>query len=188
MKPCAGQQKLIAALALDLLEPGPARELRAHMETCAGCQGYLAELTRVTEQLAAVKPVVELPASDTFHRGVMARIEDRAAGPDWRMVGDILRAVLGWRVAAPMVVVILLLIRLGIEHASKNEVPVQPVVPASVQVPAANTYADLAPTVANYQRVAEESPDKLDALLARQEPSTGRAAPVYTAAARTLSF
>ena len=191
MNPCANQQKQIAALALGLLEPRPARELRAHLETCAGCRVYLAELTRVTEQLAAAKPVVELPASDTFHRQVMARIKARPSGPDWRMIGDFLRAIpLSWRVALPVGAVVLILTRLGMEHAPRAEVPVPPPAPASIQVTAATTDsdADLAPTVANYQRVAEESPDKLDALLARQERATGRAAPVYTAATRTLSF
>ena len=93
-------------------------------------------------------------------------------------------------VAVPVVAVVLLLTRLGIEHAPKGEVPVEPHMPANFQVTAAaaDTHADLAPTVANYQRVAEESPDKLDALLAREEPATGRAAPVYTAVARSLSF
>ena len=189
-KPCADQQKRIAALTLGLLEPRPARELRMHLATCAGCRDYLAELTRVTEQLAAAEPAVELPASDKFHRQLMARIEARPAGTDWRMVGDVFRAVLGWRVVVPMVAVILLLIRLGIEYPPKAEVQVHPPMPASDRVVAAetDTDTDLAPTVANYQRVAEESPDKLDALLARQEPSSGRAAPVYTAATRSLSF
>lgn len=191
MKPCADQQKRIAALALDLLELRPARELRAHLEACAGCRGYLAELTRVSEQLAAAEPAVGLPASDMFHRQVMARIAAPPAGPDWRMVFDMLRAVpLAWRVALPLMAMVLILARLGIEHGMNVAIPVHPTAPASIQFTtmAADTDANLSPTVANYQRVAEESPDKLDELLARQEPSTGRAAPVYTAAARSLSF
>ena len=191
MKPCANQRKKLAALALGLLEQGPARELRAHLQTCAGCRSYLAELSGVTVQLTAAEPAVELPASDKFHRSVMARIEARSAGPDWWMILDLLRAVpLVWRVALPMGAVVLLLIRLGIEQAPKGEVHFQPPTPTSVQVTivAVDAEVDLAPTVANYQRVAEESPDKLDELLARQEPATARAMPVYTAAARSLSF
>ena len=191
MKPCVNQPKQIAALALGLLEPRPARELRAHLETCAGCRGHLAELLRVTEQLAAAGPTVEVPASEKFHRQVLARIEARPSGYDWRIILEMFRAVpLSWRVALPMVAGVLILIMREIEPAPKSDVPVEPPAPGSIPVTAAaaDSEADLAPTVANYQRVAEESPDKLDALLARQEPSTGRAAPVYTAAARTLSF
>jgi len=189
MKPCANQQKQIAALALGLLEPRPARELRAHRDTCAGCRGYLAELTRVTEQLAAAEPAVDLPASDTFHRQVMARIKARPAGADWRMFWDMLRAVpRQWQVALPMVAVVLILTRFWIEQVPNAAFPVQPPLRASIPVAAVDTDADLMPTVANYQRVAEESPDKLDALLARQEPGTAPATPIYTAAARSLSF
>jgi len=190
MKPCANQKKPIAALALDLLEPRPARELRAHLETCASCRNYLAELTRVTEQLAAAKPAMELPASDKFHRQVMARIEARPAGHDWRRVVEMFWSVpLGWRVALPLVAGILILFGPGIREVPKGGIQVQPPASVSAQVAvAADSDTDLAPTVANYQRVAEKSPDKLDELLARQEPSTGRAAPVYTAAARSLSF
>jgi predicted anti-sigma-YlaC factor YlaD len=189
MKPCANQQKRIAALALDLLEPHPARELQAHLEICAGCRDYLAELTRVAEQLAATAPSEELPASDQFHRRVMARIEVRPDGPDWRVIWGILRAVpTGWRLVLPLVVVILVLTRIGVGHSPKTAVEVHSPAPASVQVAAGDADADLAPTVANYQRIAEESPDKLDELLARQEPPTARAMPVYTASSRTLRF
>ena len=187
MKPCGNNRKLSAALALDLLEPSPAQELHAHLDACEGCRSYLEELTRVTAQLSAVEPTVELPASDKFHRRVMASIEARPAGPDWRMVLGLLRAVpLGWRVAMPLVAGVLLLTRLWIEPVPKTSGHLHPSAPASVQNSVAE--ADLAPTVANYQLVAGESPDKLDELLARQELSTSRATPVYTASSRGLSF
>ena len=68
MNPCANQRHLIAALALAMLEAQPARELRAHLETCEGCRGYLAELAEVTKRTAELMAYWQ---SVGFMHGVM---------------------------------------------------------------------------------------------------------------------
>ena len=86
MKPCANKQKLIAWLALDALDAAVARELRTHLETCAGCRGYLADLARVQQQLAAAVPDSDLRPSASFHQTVLARLA--AAAPSaWSVRG-----------------------------------------------------------------------------------------------------
>src|SRR5439155_25957510 len=51
MKPCSKNQKRIAWLALDALDVRQAHDLRAHLETCAGCRRYLVEISNMTRRL-----------------------------------------------------------------------------------------------------------------------------------------
>jgi len=193
MKPCADQQKLITWLALDALDARTALTLRAHLETCAGCRSYLAEISKVTEQLAAARPSAELQASETFHRNVVARMKAETSVSVWATVGAALRPVFfNWRVAVPAAAVLAVLLTTGIVQWPRTPVgnrPMSPTItPASAPVAAADAEANLAPTIANYERVASQSLDKLDALLGEQEKQTARATPVYTAAESSLGF
>jgi hypothetical protein len=54
-------------------------------------------------------------------------------------------------------------------------------------LPPASADNDLEPTIANYQRAADQSLDKLDALLTRQGNRALPSMPVYTASTRTLA-
>jgi hypothetical protein len=190
MKPCADQQKLIALLALHALPDQPAHELLAHLKTCDGCHRYLAELSLVTEQLSAVQPDSEVVASETFHRQTVARLKAETSESVWNLLLAVVRDLpLLWRVTVPASVILLIWLRLGITNSPPADVPVQPV--ASIHAPATATTAataDQSPTIANYQRVADESLDKLDELLSQQEKQTARATPVYTASASSLTF
>ena len=91
MKPCAQNRKLIAWLASNALEAQQARQLQAHLETCEGCRRYLAEISNVTERLAATESNPDIQASEVFHRKLAGRL--RAAKPD--SVGEILAAYFG---------------------------------------------------------------------------------------------
>ena len=187
MKPCAQNRKLIAWLALNALEAPQARQLRAHLETCEGCRRYLADISNVTERLAAVEATPDVQASEIFHRKVAGKL--RAAKPD--SIGEILAAyfrgtLLNWRVALPAIAA---LVVIGVTVATWRQ-------PAEVSsFPRAGTQtasvseadSDLAPTIANYQRVANQSLDKLDELLTKQGNRALPSMPIYTASTLGLA-
>lgn len=181
MKPCAQNRKLIAWLAVNALEARQAQQLRGHLETCEGCRRYLAAISNVTEKLTAAEATPDVQASESFHRKVVGKL--RAAKPD--SLGEILAAylrgtLLNWRVALPVVAV---LVVVGVTVATWRQPPVVSSPPqAGTQTAAVSDVdGDLAPTIANYQRVANQSLDKLDALLTRQGNRALPSMPIYTA-------
>jgi anti-sigma factor RsiW len=187
MKPCAQNRKLIAWLASNALDAQQTRHLQAHLETCEGCRRYLAEISNVTERLAAVETNPDVQASESFHRKVAGKL--REAKPD--SFGEILKAyfrgtVLNWRVALPTGAV---LVVIGVTVAIWRQPPeVSPPPRASTQtISVSDADNDLAPTIANYQRVANQSLDKLDALLTRQGNRALPSMPIYTASTLGLA-
>jgi anti-sigma factor RsiW len=158
-----------------------ARQLRAHLETCEGCRRYLAEISNVTEKLAAAEANSDVQASESFHRKVAGKL--RATKPD--SLGEILAAYFrgtrsNWRVALPAVAA---LVVVGVTTAIWLQPPKVSLSPTAVIQTASVSDADidLAPTLANYQRVADQSLDKLDALLTRQGNRALPSMPNYTA-------
>ena len=154
MKPCAQNRKLIAWLASNALDAQPTRHLQAHLETCEGCRRYLAEISNVTEKLAAAAANPDVQASESFHRKVAGKL--RAAKPD--SIGEILAAyfrgtLLNWRVALPAIAA---LVVVGITVAFWRQTPVVSTFSrAGIQTTlVSDADNDLAPTIANYQRVA----------------------------------
>jgi anti-sigma factor RsiW len=187
MKPCAQNRKLIAWLALNALEARQTRQLQAHLETCEGCRRYLAEISNVTETLAAAAANPDVPASESFHRKVAGRL--RAAKPD--SPDEILAAyfrgtLLNWRVALPAIAA---LVVIGVTVAIWRQPPnVSSSPPAGIQTAlVSDADYDLAPTIANYQRIANQSLDKLDELLTRQGNRPLPSMPIYTASTLGLA-
>jgi anti-sigma factor RsiW len=187
MKPCAQNQKLIAWLVSNALEAQQARQLQAHLETCEGCRGYLAEISNVTERLAVAETNPDIQASESFHRKVAGRL--RAAKPDF--IGEILAAhlrgtLLNWRVALPAIAA---LVAVGVTVAIWRQPPdVSPSPRAGTQTASvSDADNDLAPTIANYQRVANQSLDKLDELLTKQGNRALPSMPIYTASTLGLA-
>ncbi|MGA3284432.1 MAG: zf-HC2 domain-containing protein [Verrucomicrobiota bacterium] len=187
MKPCAKNQKLIAWLTLDALDARQTRQLQAHLETCEGCRRYLAEISNVTERLAAAEANPDIQASESFHRQVAGRL--RAAKPD--SLGEILAAYFrgtlwNWRVALPAIAA---LVGIGVTVAIWRQPPEVSSPPTAGIQTASGSDADddLAPTIANYQRVASQSLDKLDALLTRQGNRALPSMPIYTASTLGLA-
>ena len=187
MKPCAQNRKLIAWLASNALDARQTRQLQSHLETCEGCRRYLAEISNVTERLAAVEATPDVQASEIFHRKVAGKL--RAAKPD--SLGEILAAyfrgtLLNWRVALPAIAV---LVAVGVTVATWRQPPEVSSSPrAGTQTaPVSDADNDLAPTIANYQRVANQSLDKLDALLTRQGNRALPSMPIYTASTLALA-
>jgi anti-sigma factor RsiW len=185
MKSCFKNQKLIAWLALDALDARRAQPLREHLATCEGCRRYLAEISNVTRRLAEAEANPGIQASESFHQRLAGRL--RATKPE--SLGEILAAYLArfnWRVALPAIAVLAVI---GVTVAAWRQSPgVSSPPPAGTQtVSVSGADYDLAPTLANYQRVANQSFAKLDALLTQQGNRALPSMPVYTASMLTLA-
>ena len=187
MKPCAQNRKLIVWLALKALDARQTRQLRAHLETCESCRRYLGEISNVTETLAAAEANPDVQATEIFHQQVAGRL--RAAKRD--SLGEILAAyfrgtLLNWRVVLPAIAA---LVVVGVTVATWRHPPDVSSSPrAATQTESVSSADnDLAPTIANYQRVANQSLDKLDALLTRQGNRALPPMPIYTASTLALA-
>ena len=187
MKPCAQNRKLIAWLASNALDAQQTRHLQAHLETCKGCRRYLAEISNVTEMLVATESNPDVQASEVFHQKLAGKL--RAAKPD--SFGEILKAyfrgtLLNWRMSLPAIAA---LVVIGVTVAIWRQPPDVPSSPmAGIQTASvSDADTDLAPTIANYQRVANQSLDKLDALLTKQGNRALPSMPIYTASTLGLA-
>jgi len=187
MKPCAQNRKLIAWLASNALDAPQTRQLQAHLETCEGCRRYLAEISSVTEMLVATESNPDVQASEVFHQKLAGRL--RAAKPDSvrKILAAYLRGILlNWRVALPALAA---LVVIGVTVAIWRQPPVvsSSRIASTQTVSVSDADDDLAPTIANYQRVANQSLDKLDALLTRQGNRALPSMPIYTASTLGLA-
>jgi len=187
MKPCAQNRRLIVWLSLNALDARQTRQLRAHLETCEGCRRYLGEISNVTERLATEEANPDIQASEIFHQKVAGKL--RAAKPDslWEILAAYFwGTLLNWRVALPAIAA---LVVVGVTVAIWRQPPEVSSSPRTgiqtASVSDANN--DLAPTIANYQRVANQSLDKLDALLTRQGNRALPSMPIYTASTLALA-
>jgi hypothetical protein len=93
---------------------------------------------------------------------------------------------LNWRVALPAIAA---LVVIGITFATWRQPPVvpSPRIASTQTMLVSDADNDLAPTIANYQRVANQSLDKLDALLTRQGNRPLPPMPIYTASTLGLA-
>jgi anti-sigma factor RsiW len=189
MKPCDSNRKIIVWLTLNALDVRQTRQLRAHLETCEGCRRYLADISNVTKKLATAETNPDVQASENFHQKVAGRL--RSAKPD--SLGEILAAylrgnLLNWRVALPAFVTLVLIgVNVAIWLQPPKLVLPRQTSPQVQTVTASGADNDPAPTLANYQRVASQSLEKLDALLTRQGNRALPAMPVYTASTLGLA-
>ena len=181
MKPCSSNRMPLALLALGELDAPRAAELRAHIETCEECRGYLAEMSTITERLAAAEMTPDMQASESFHRGVVARLRAEPSGSIWQTLAARFTARwLNWRVALPVVgagALVIVMLSIPVRHpTAPTALPtsVQAVLPPDIK-------SDLPPTIANYQRVATRSLDELDELLTEQGKRNPSPSPIYTA-------
>jgi predicted Fe-S protein YdhL (DUF1289 family) len=187
MKPCAQNRKLIAWLVSNALDARQTRQLQAHLETCEGCRRYLAEISNVTEMLTQTESNPEVQASEVFHQKLAGRL--RASKPDSfeKILAAYLQGtLLNWRVALPAIAA---LVVIGITFATWRQPPVvpSPRIASTQTMLVSDADNDLAPTIANYQRVANQSLDKLDALLTRQGNRPLPPMPIYTASTLGLA-
>jgi anti-sigma factor RsiW len=189
MKPCFDQRKLITLLALGELDDRLTRKLRAHLQSCEQCRYYLEEISRVTETLAAAKTTPGIRTSQTFHRNVVARLRAEKLVSGWEVAWTFFQtSLLNWRVAVPVAAASVLLIIVLVAQRQKPGVSHNRQAQSTVQVVAApDPNADLPPTIGNYEMVASQSLEKLDALLTEQAKKALPPAPVYTGSMLTLA-
>ena len=168
MKSCRKYRKQIVWRAAAVLEDSQARTLSAHLETCAGCRAYVAEISVITERLAAAETDSTLHTSARFHRELTARLQTSRPESIGKILVAFLRgAQFNWRLVLPIAAALVLALSSFFtwrQPAKVASVP-QVAVPAA---PSSTADTDLTPTIANYQMVADQSLDKLDDLLTRQ--------------------
>src|SRR6266850_3889491 len=168
MKPCKRNRKLIAGLALEELDARQEHNLRAHLETCATCREYLNEISKVTRTLTAPQTGSGVEASAAFHQRLVSRLRAQESSSAWERFWLELRAGLSNRaVALPVIgaiAVLVVMLFLAMKDPSDSP-PSQPQVQVAA---AANRPSDPAPTISNYQMVANRSLEKFDELLTRQ--------------------
>jgi len=187
MKPCSRSRKLIAWLALDALDARKAAGLREHLALCEGCRCYWEEITNVTESLASGQPDSNLEASESFHSGVAERLQAVESTSIPKNLAAWLRgSMLSWRVALPAVAV-LVIVLLAMVVSRRHSVVSLPAPPTDQVMSASASGSDLAPTIANYQMVANQSLEKLSELLTRQANKNLPPAPIYTASSLDLT-
>jgi predicted Fe-S protein YdhL (DUF1289 family) len=180
VKPCAKNREPIVWLAVKDLDARQTRELQAHLETCEGCRRYLAEILNVTEWLAVTEANSGVQASAIFHQKLAGRL--RTAKPAAfveNLAANFRETRLRWRVAlATLAALVVIDVTVAITRRPPH-VSLSPQAVAQT-APASGADIDLAPTMANYQKAADESLDKLDALLTRQGNRALPSMPIYT--------
>ena len=181
MRPCSRNRKALAWLALGELDARTTAALRAHIETCDGCRHYLAEISTVTERLAAAEVTPDIQSSESFHRRVVARLGEEQSGLVWQtLAAPLVAARLNWRAALSLLGATALVIALLSVLWRQSAVPL----PAPNRVQAVlppGPKNEFSPTISNYQRVANRSLDELDDLLTRQDTRRPSPTPIYTA-------
>ena len=181
MKPCSKNRKHIGWLALDALDVRQTEDLRAHLETCAGCHRYLEEISNVTQKLTAAELKTDIRASESFHQKVVHRLRAEKSVDVWETVVAHLRGtMLNWRVALPVVGAAVVVIAVMSTFLWRPNVPL-PAPSRATIASAPNINSDLPPTIANYLMVANQSLEKLDELLTRQGNRNPSPARIYTA-------
>jgi hypothetical protein len=169
MSVCAKNRKGLALLALGAVEEREAEALRAHAASCAGCRGYLREMERVAESGRAAEAPETMEASPFLHRRLRHRLlEERPhSGFGWRLLGP----------ALALLVFLFLFLPRNRPAPSPN-----PPAPPPSPVETVNTFD---PSILNYQMAADQSLEKLDAVLSQQGNRALPAAPVYHADSRS---
>jgi hypothetical protein len=181
MKPCPRNRERIALLAMDALESRNEAELRAHIESCAGCRCYFEELSSVAGKLREAEPESRGQPSASFHRNLMGAL----AGAKRESVGEAILSriweIWNWRIALPAAAATALVICGWLVIGPRANVPAPaPLAYRVVATPAVKT--DLEPTLSNYEMAVHQSMDKLDELLTEQGNRNPEPSPIYTAA------
>jgi hypothetical protein len=179
------------------------RDLAEHLKTCESCRHYYNEILNLTETLTSKLLPSNLRASENFHQRVVeavggtapAQVQSPKVGsPSARRalgnLSSILHAYFGFlsagfgfpilRGALPVIGAI------GVIIIALSTFTRHPAIPLPTATSASTTSglsarADLTPTVANYQAVANRSLDRLDDLLTEQGKRHSGSTTIYTA-------
>ncbi|MBI3417377.1 MAG: zf-HC2 domain-containing protein [Verrucomicrobia bacterium] len=189
MKACPQHQQNLTLLAAGVLSELERDALQSHVAACSGCREYLRELSEICREHSAIAenaPRVEV--SSDFHQRLVRRIE--ASEPVSTSHRDSpIRTWLTawrWRIALPLgaaIVIFIVLVNLPrprVEVASP--LPIH-AIPSVINV----ARVDSPTTLLAYRRAAGQSPEALDALLARDAAQSSGPSVRVTAFTRDLS-
>jgi hypothetical protein len=185
MKPCRKNRKRIVLLVMDALSSPEAVELTSHLKQCEGCCHYHQEISFVAQRLNSMQSLAA-PACE-----FLAERLTRASAPEARSLPakrghravkqrPLAAILLSWRVALAGLCAIGLIV-LVLAPLVRHEEVLTPTDTLVVTKPVTNQFTDLAPTLANYRAVANESLEKLDDLLARQGKKPVPTPPTFSA-------
>jgi anti-sigma factor RsiW len=184
MKPCSGNRKLLVWLTLDTLDARQERDLRAHLESCEGCRRYFQEISHAAEKLAAAEIGTEIQASESFHQRVAGALRAEETRSPWDHLEANLRAILPNRRMALSMIGAAALVVGALFMTVQSPTVSSPGEERTRAAAAPRARQDHAPTLFNYQMVANHSLEQLDDLLTREGNRNRSPAPIYTAATR----
>ena len=183
---CSSKRPLIVALAANTIEPDQKRAVEFHLRTCAECRAYLEEISIVTEHLRAVKIRSDVQASESFHRKLAARLRAERSEPFWISASSYFRALLMFNPGASIATGIILVGALGLflfRPTSTSESDTSRIAVYEER----DLRQEIAPSISNYQMVANRSFEMLDELLTVQGNKTAPATQIYTASTLSLA-
>lgn len=187
MKPCVGNRKRIALLAMGGLDARESLELRAHLRECNACQQYQEEIAQVTASLKDVAKPADIEASDVFHRRLTNTIKSEEPISAWEwMFAWLQDRVLNWRVALYGFTALLMGVALLLHSQQRAIIPNSRAL-ATTTVLSPTTESDLEPSIRNYQIAASQSFEQLDKLLTKQARQNPTSTPIYTASTLNLA-
>ncbi|HEV2211041.1 MAG TPA: hypothetical protein VG167_19890 [Verrucomicrobiae bacterium] len=145
------------------------------MKGCQGCASYYRQMCQVSDGLlaAANEPAIDAPVALHSRMVQALRSLENARQRNW------LEEFMPWSrcgVAVVTLAVLLGIVTLVFVTSSHPSITARPPTPA-----AGHAKTDLAPTISNYQMIANQSVEDLDELLTRQANLRRASAPSYTA-------
>ena len=180
MKPCLKNQEPLAWLALGELDEAAAQDLRTHLETCEGCRRYLGEISTITRNLATLEIDSNIQTSESFHQRVVRKLDAEQPLSIWQIFRKSVWPILpNWRftLAATSAAACLAFLAVMWWPATRPQVRF-----ATATTPSPSTSKpDLAPTLANYQMVANHSLEQFDELLSKQGNRNSSSSRTYAA-------
>jgi len=162
MKSCRTNHQDIVLLAAGELEPGKAQQLRAHAKTCPACARYLQEMSAISDTLQTAAAEPDLETSPAFHSSVLRGLRSREQPSAWSWFEQ-LSGTEKWALAAACLAAVLML--LSAVFLKTSYTPPGNIANNNV---ARHVEPELAPTLSNYQIVANRSLEEFDGLLTRQ--------------------
>src|SRR5260221_11865724 len=192
MRPCWKNRKAIALMAANVLDERQEQPLQAHLKTCADCRHYLAEISRLTEELVSSNITANVEASNDFHQRIVRsiRTEQGHSSTDQQVTIKswfaVCLAMRFKRAVVAGVVSLGIVIALFIMTLSQRH-PITPGTSLQThsQLPSSPQHATApSPTLSNYRKAVNGSPEKLDELLALQCRGHSQAMPIMTASIR----
>lgn len=187
MKPCPEHRRRIAWLAADALNENDAKQMRDHLNSCAGCRDYFGQVARICQQHdAAAEHAPEILLSPSFHQRLEKRIRRKTAASGWASTSSSVRNwLVGWRIAIPAGVCALLFLASWQGGKRRGALAPVPTSPPAIAAVAGSANIEPEATYSSYRMAANTSLDALDALLNRQAARESAPSEVLTVSTAT---